>query len=119
MTKIQKIPRRLQRAANRLVDLLDKAVIEGEKNMHIVVYHKPSTKYANNNFYGDDVRINVRYFHEGVKRETTAYRVLSSTPDYNPKFRIRDVINQIENKGLEVKTIGNRKQYKNKKYCRD
>lgn len=102
---MKKIPKRLQRASHRLVDLLDRAIVEGEKSMYIVVSHQHVTRYANKQFHGYEVRINVGYIHGEEKREVTAYKTLSPSYNYNPALRVQDVISKIENKGLEVKAI--------------
>ena len=106
---MKKIPRRLQGAPYRLTDLLDKAVLEGEKIMHIFVNYNHIREYADTQFHGDDVRINVGYFHEGEKREVTAYRILCENSYGTIDLRVQDARNEIERKGLGVGVVSNRR----------
>lgn len=102
---MEEIPPREPVKFYRLIDLLRMAKAEGESRMQIVVYSEQLTEYANKPFYADDVKVKVRYFHSGEKREVTAYRILSKCSNKNLALRVRDAKNQIEKKGLEVEVI--------------
>jgi hypothetical protein len=102
---MEKTPRRLRKAEEKLAYLLRKANIEGEQNMHIIVSHYPIDVNSDDSFYGDNVSINVRYFHGREKREVTAYRVYSKSRHYNPALRVREVAEKIEKSGLVVRSI--------------